>query len=135
VPDLANVLAQLEVPEPIVLGNVDIGPELLFRSDARVVASPYHRNVEGILDARRAMVGDEMEAATILERRGVDVLVVCPARDGNYLGPDGDRQDAMFSRLTSGRSPAWLAQLTSVEADRSGFLVFKVTSGLHGNLG
>jgi hypothetical protein len=135
VPDLANVLAQLEVPEPIVLGNVDIGPELLFRSDARVVASPYHRNVEGILDARRAMVGDEQEAAKIVERRGIDFLVVCPARDGNYLGPDGDRQDAMFARLTSGRSPAWLAPLTSVEADRSGFLVFRVTSGVHGDLG
>ena len=96
---------------PIVLAHIDYGPEILYRSDARVVAAPYHRNVEGILDARRFMLAGESEAARIASDREIDLVFVCPSRDRGYLGSAADEPESMYSLLVSGVRPGWLQPL------------------------
>jgi hypothetical protein len=95
--------------EPVVLTHIDWGPEILYRTNASVLASPYHRNVDGILDARRFMGGPPGEAALIAAERSVDLVALCEERDANYLGsdrPDGD----LLSLVAEGRTPTWLIE-------------------------
>jgi hypothetical protein len=60
-----------------ILTFVDFGPELLYRTPHRVIATPYHRNVAGIGDVHRALSGPPAEARAILERRAVELIFLC----------------------------------------------------------
>jgi hypothetical protein len=107
--------------KPVVLTHIDWGPEILYRTDASVLASPYHRNVGGILDARRFLASPPEEARVIADARSVSVVAVCPDRDAAYLGDDREAGD-MLELVASGRPPEWLV---SLPAD-SDLLVFTI---------
>lgn len=110
---------------PVVAANVDLGPEILYRTDASVLASPYHRNIDGILDARRLLLAPAGEASTIVRDRGIDLLVLCPDRDQGYLGGTAIGPDAMFELLVFGVPPPW-AQPVATAGDDRGFLLFRL---------
>lgn len=97
---------------PIVLAHVDWGPEILYRTDAQVLAAPYHRNVGGILDARAFLSGSVEHAARIAEERGVDLVAVCLERDAAYLGDDRSPGD-LLSAIATGEEPAWLSLISA----------------------
>jgi hypothetical protein len=109
--------------EGVVLAAIDQGPEILWRADATVVASPYHRNVEGILDTLDAFEGDERASRRIVDERGVDLVAVCPTVDGKDYPNAGP--DSLFTRLVTDDPPPWLYQTARPE-DAGGFLVFGV---------
>ena len=100
---------------PLVLTHVDWGPEILYRTDASVLASPYHRNVDGILDARRFLGGASSAAAGIVAERSIDLVAVCEERDAGYLGSDRTEGDVL-SLISAARAPSWLVPL-STESD------------------
>jgi hypothetical protein len=110
--------------EPVVLAHVDAGPRLLYVTDARVVATPYHRNVAGILDGRRFLLGDEATARSIAERRNVSIFAVCPSRERGYLGAAADDPAAMFGVVTGSDLPGWLEPIASGGND--GLRIFRV---------
>jgi len=104
--------------EPVVLAHLDAGPRLLYTTDARVVAAPYHRNVDGILDGRRFLLGDEEKARAIVERRGVSIAAVCPARERGYLGSAADDPLAFFGVVSGeGELPSWLEPIPTPAGD------------------
>jgi hypothetical protein len=103
---------------------VDAGPRLLYVTDARVVATPYHRNVAGILDGRRFLLGDEATARSIAERRNVSIFAVCPSRERGYLGAAADDPAAMFGVVTGSDLPGWLEPIASGGND--GLRIFRV---------
>jgi hypothetical protein len=106
---------------PVVLTHVDWGPEILYRTEASVLASPYHRNVDGILDARRFLSSTPEVSLAIAVERSVDMVAVCPDRDAGYLGSERNGGD-LLELLTAGRPPEWLrAQTTD-----SDLLVYEV---------
>jgi hypothetical protein len=109
--------------EPVVLAHVDAGPRLLYATDARVVATPYHRNVDGILDGRRFLLGDDATARSIAERRNVSIVALCPSRERGYLGPAADDPAAFFGVVTGSDLPGWLEPLPSGDDD---LLIFRV---------
>jgi hypothetical protein len=109
----------------IVLAAIDHGPEILWRTSADVVASPYHRNVDGILDTLDAFEGDESLAKAIVDERGVEVVAVCPTVDGKDYPNAGS--GSLFTRLVAGDPPEWLVPAGDPD-DAGGFLVFRVVS-------
>jgi hypothetical protein len=95
----------------IVLAHVDLGPVLLYRTRHAVVATPYHRNWQGILDWQRIMAArDPDQARRMILERGVDLVVACgaepPARAGEAAGAP-----TFAELLYSGRAPDWLHPL------------------------
>lgn len=109
-----------------ILALMDFGPEILYRSPHRVVATPYHRN-QGIADSHRilaAMTVDEARGA--LERREVDVILLCPARDRAFFGRASEElpEPSLYTRLTEGEPPPWVRPLAFPE--ESGFQAFQV---------
>lgn len=125
---LAASLAPLR-PEPgeplTIAGMVDLGSEILLRTRGTgdgVLAAPYHRNRDGILDAMDLYhAADAATARDIAARRGVDVLVLCPRISEMSLY---DPADSVAARLAEGWEPAWLRPVPA-PAD-SGLLIFRL---------
>jgi hypothetical protein len=103
-----------------VLSTIYAGPEILFRTGRGVVATPYHRNVQGILDAHQALSAESDEAArAILERRHVGLVALC-----RRLPPQ--ETDGLHARLLAGLPPSWLKPLTPPMRVEREFALYRV---------
>ncbi|MEM9073600.1 MAG: hypothetical protein AAGE52_34230 [Myxococcota bacterium] len=125
---VASVASQ--IPQgAVVLASIDLGPELLYRTGASVVASPYHRNVEGILDTRRALNGPWPASREILTARRITHVLLCASQDEVELGDS--TPDSTRARLLSGELPEEIAQVATPSAPPS-MALFRVRSSLAG---
>lgn len=97
-----------EQPRGHVLTFVDLGPRLITVTHHDAVAGPYHRNAQAILDVQRAFRGTAQGARAIVERRGIDYVLICPNLSESTIyrsqAPDG-----FYVQLASGKVPAWLS--------------------------
>ncbi|QQR68980.1 MAG: hypothetical protein IPI58_09155 [Alphaproteobacteria bacterium] len=94
----------------LILANIDLGPELLFRTRHSVLAAPYHRNVEGNRDALLALMGtpdQDNRARQIMRQRGVDIVALCA---GAVTIPMGQNDNSLEKRLTYTKLPTHWAQ-------------------------
>ena len=92
-----------------ILTFLDLGPELLYRTPHAVIATPYHRNGDGIYDAHHIMTtGNEGEARLLMEQRQVDLVLLCqlPAERAFFAGKKGE--STLYRRLDAGSPPDWL---------------------------
>lgn len=110
---IGALLAGLNDPDGLgdrprtVLAHVDLGPILLYRTPHSVLATPYHRNAAGILDARRIMTSAPIdEARGLLAERGVEVIVPC----GFASGPMGNESTSLVAVLRGDVLPSWLVR-------------------------
>ena len=93
-----------------ILAFMDIGPELLYRTHHRVVATPYHRNSDGIYDGYRMLAtADAAAAHDLIRQRGVDLVLLChtPAERAFYAASHGEEN--LYARLNGNAPPDWLA--------------------------
>ncbi len=92
-----------------ILASVDFGPELLYRTRHRVVATAYHRHRAGLLAARRIMTAtDDGEALELVRERQIDLILLCPrSNEGTFFDPAGGGA-TLYRRLVEGRPPRWL---------------------------
>jgi len=113
---------------PIILAQTDaFGPELLYRTGYRVVAGPYHRGHRGIFDLYdvwNAQVDED--ARRIIERRGVDLLLLCRADDRTILYPGRDPDGTFMARVRAGHLPAWLTPVVLPTGLDGSFAVYRV---------
>jgi asparagine N-glycosylation enzyme membrane subunit Stt3 len=75
-PDAIRLLAAEAGNGRIVLTDLYAGPEILWRTSYRVVAGPYELP-EAMRDTRTFMRGDAGDARAVLERRGIDQVLLC----------------------------------------------------------
>jgi hypothetical protein len=93
-------------PETIMT-PVDLGAHVLLETPHAVVAAPYHRNEEGMLDAFRFLNGPVDAAREIAARRGLGLFVTCdamPEMRGTGLLEEG----TLLNSLAAGTPPNWL---------------------------
>ena len=126
---LAPFLRELEdaAGGPVtILTHLDRGPEILFRTPHRVLAGPYHRNREGILDIIRVFNSpDGPEVRRVLTARDVRLILTCPEGDEGFLGRGGDR--SIFWRLVADDPPSWARPVALPDSVGHGFLLYEVT--------
>jgi hypothetical protein len=122
-PDDYAALAAM--PKATVLAVSNLGAPILRYTPHRVLAGPYHRNVEGDLAALNAFAGTDAEAQRIVHRYGVTLVASCPGndetRDLGHRAPDG-----LAARLARKDVPGWLTPLASTAGHPLG--LFKVIS-------
>jgi hypothetical protein len=108
-PEAMTPLAAL--PPGRVLAFINEGPAILAYTKHSVVAGPYHRNAIGILDTYAVFTGTPDEARRIVERRGIDYVVVCPPEldYARYFQAGGPH--SLLSRLSQARPIDWLTPL------------------------
>ena len=96
------------LPPERVMTPIDLGSHMLLFTPHAVVAAPYHRNQEGVLDAFRFFNGPVEEGRKILARRGIGLVVVCPAMK-EIRGLVEHTPDSFVTLFAEGRLPPWLA--------------------------
>lgn len=110
----------------IVLTGVDYGPELLYRTRHGIVGTLYHRNIAGIGDTLRAFTAkDDTVARSIINRRGIDLVAICPAVGNDGLVRASTESSAFYQRLATDAAPAWLREV-SLPREASAFRLFEV---------
>jgi asparagine N-glycosylation enzyme membrane subunit Stt3 len=108
-----------------IAADVDYGPELLFRTPHNVIATPYHRNADGILDTWDLLATrSEAEAEAMIRQRGIDLILLCPQADPG-LRPS-DPAGTLYEALETGHPPAWASPIP-LSAD--GFLLYRIDLG------
>lgn len=110
-----------------ILSFINFGPELLYRTRHEVIATPNHRNARSILDAIQALGRLSPEKArAIIERRGVDLVLVCRGTEEATDYRRGNGGDTLFRAMEAGAAPDWLTPIALPEALAESFLLFEV---------
>ena len=92
-----------------ILSFINFGPELLYRTRHEVIATPNHRNGASILDAVHALGRlPPAEARGIIERRKVDLILVCLGTEEANEYRRGNNGDTLFAAIEAGLPPPWL---------------------------
>jgi hypothetical protein len=97
-------------PRTAVLASQDMGPEILYRTPHNVIATPYHRNEEGILFVRRAMSMTPEMARSALAGRSVGMVLLCPGRDD--LTRPVDTTGTLYRSLVDGPLPGYASPIS-----------------------
>lgn len=124
---IAHALMPRQFSKPtVVAAPVDLGAEVLFRTEHGVIGAPYHRNADGILDSQAIFGAAELDdARQTLQARGAEFLVTCPGISEMQLYQGSNGNDTLAERLASGDAPAWLAPI-AVPAG-TGVLVYRLS--------
>ena len=115
-----NVGALAALPPGIILSQLHLSPQILFRTDHAIITGGYHRAVDGIVAAIEAFDGTEADMRRIAERYGADYLVICPV-----WAFDARRPPSFAQRLLKGGTAGWLQP---VALDAGPLRVWRVTA-------
>lgn len=116
-------------PETI-LSVTDLGPPLLWGTPHAVVATPYHRNTEGILDAHRFFSAmDPHSIRSIVESRRVTLVLIRlpllrsgPPENGIFFPSPIN----FYQKLANGNPPLWLKSVPVPEGLNQAFRLYRV---------
>jgi len=128
--DLAPVLRSAKIggdAPKVILSHIHQGPEILYRTPHRVIATPYHRNTDGILDAYTAMTTtDDAKARQIMDRRNVDFVILCvdSGEEKHILKVEGD---TMVRKIVTGHAPQWLSKVALTDGLELDFRMYRFT--------
>jgi hypothetical protein len=130
---LGGMAALLSDPDQLgdrartVLAFAQYGPDLLYRTPHRAVASPYHRNAHGLLDAHTVFTAAVDSAALeVIRRRRVDLLLLCPVGPERLVHGVEDGDGSLYDRLLRGELPPWLRRVTLSDSLSASFRLYAV---------
>ena len=123
-----------------IMNTINDGPELLFRSNHKVMAAPYHTNVKGNKESMSFFeTKNPDEAKEIIQRNNIDLVVMCSGARNTYAkkinnntavatGGELPQEEGLGQQLNNGRVPKWLKQVTSPLLGN--YLLFEVNKKL-----
>ncbi|WP_245488514.1 hypothetical protein [Mesorhizobium sp. Pch-S] len=95
------------MPATTVLAVSNLGSPILAYTNHRVLAGPYHRNIEGNLLVLDAFTGQAATAQAIVRNQHIGLVALCRSdpEAGNLVSvaPNG-----FLAELIKGQLPAWL---------------------------
>ena len=114
--DLANrrcptlpALAPIDrLPAATILTFSDLGPRIIATTHHDVIAGPYHRAGDAILDVEHAFrATDPAVAHAIMARHGASLLLICPGfSEATIFSSEAPK--GFYAQLAHDKVPAWL---------------------------
>jgi len=95
------------LPPERIMTPIDLGSHMLAFTHHAVVAAPYHRNQEAVLDAFHFFNEPMDRARGILDARGIGLVVICPSMS-EIRGFVDHAPDSFVSLYAAGTLPSWL---------------------------
>jgi len=112
---------------PRIVAFIDYGPEILYRTTYDVIATPYHRNAKGILDAYWIMTaGSDEKAHALIKQRGIDMVLVSNKSTEKIYYTQQHKQSTLYDRLMNGTIADWLTELTLPNPLSSTYKLYQV---------
>lgn len=129
---LSKFLQQYQQINPqasTILAYIDFGPELLYRTPYNVIATPYHRNDQGILYVYNVMTQHNPEDThTMLAERSVDLIILCPESAEKKFYTKFIDHTTFYELLISGKTPYFLEEVETSPDLHEHFMIFRVIS-------
>jgi hypothetical protein len=99
------------IPPQTILTFIDLGPRLIAVTHHSVVAGPYHRASDAILDVQHSFRATDPEVAhQVMRRHGASLLLICPGlSESTVYGSEAPK--GFYIQLIHGRVPGWLAPM------------------------
>ena len=128
--DLRQVVDTLNDPQGLgrhplnIVGFIDQGSELLYRTAHNVLAAPYHRDQVGLLASHDIFSAhSDAEARSLIDQFKIDLVMYCPEIPewSFYSDPNDPR---FIDRLDGGQAPDWLRPVTL--HSETGIKIFEV---------
>lgn len=111
----ANLDSLNRVPRGMIAAPSNMGSPILRFTRHSVLAAPYHRDPDGMLDMIRAGMASPDKAEVILGDAGTDYVVFCPG-DGELADLARRAPGGFADALLKGHPPAFLADVTPAGA-------------------
>lgn len=87
-----------------VLAHVTYAPQLVWYKNVDTVGSPYHTNVEGIIDNHIMwFTPDEGELKTLLKKRGVTYVTLYGIKSFDYYPDPENNTDKLYGKVLTGK--------------------------------
>lgn len=97
---------------PRILASINYGPEILYRTNYEVIATTYHRNGQGILDAYNTMASEsDMDAFQLIHKRKIDFILVSSGLEERNFFYFPEKQSTFYQRLQANKHPDWLKKI------------------------
>ncbi|MEO0454943.1 MAG: hypothetical protein AAFY98_12540 [Verrucomicrobiota bacterium] len=126
--DLCQFLTNTSASPKTILARLELGPEILYRTHHRVIATPYHRNAEGVLFLRETMISEDFEdTRESLSSRGVDWIVLQPSSKEHVLYRGHDPEKSFYQALKDDLPPDWLAPVQLPEDLQGQYKLYQVS--------
>ena len=126
-PGLARFINSVSASEDhpwTILAMTDMGPELLYRTRHRVIATPSLSNPDGAIAFFTIFsASDDGLAGRIIGERGIDHLLLCQALPG---APPESSDARLYARLLRGEPPRWLDTLPLPDDLESVYSLYRV---------
>ena len=108
-PTQVNIDAKL-LPSGAVVTDVFIAPYIIWYAEKPVIASPYHRNVEGILDNHQILFSSDSDKVVKLIRKHKVGSIYLPLNmDSDYYKEPEKNCDKLYGQIMKcGNYPEWL---------------------------
>ncbi|MCM1323861.1 MAG: hypothetical protein NC218_06840 [Acetobacter sp.] len=103
------------LPRGTVATDLFFAPQMIWTGGHRVIASPYHRNVEGIIDNHQIFHStDEKEVLRLIRKHRVDYVFLADGlkeESDYYVAPEKNCDKLYGKILGCGNVPDWLVPL------------------------
>lgn len=102
------------LPKGTVATDLFFAPDIIWNSEHKVIASPYHRNVEGIIDNHEIFHNPDMnEVRRLLCRHNVNyILLPDGLAEESYYSEPAQNTDKLYGMILSGQNiPEWLTRI------------------------
>jgi hypothetical protein len=111
-----------------IVTHIDFGPEILYRTNCEVIATPCSFSTAGIADTYEIMTADsDQRALSLIDKRRADTILLCPQSAESKFYSKPDCNDTFYQRLKKGDYPVWLKKIELPEKLSENFVLFKVT--------
>lgn len=114
----------------VVLADANIGPALLYKTQAKIVGSFYHAGIKGYmrLNAAWASTYSHGVPSVVLATKAKYILM-CPMHRPNlFLALEGNTPEipssSLWEQLNSGRVPTWLSVVSS--STSTGWVLYQI---------
>jgi hypothetical protein len=92
-----------------ILAFINYGPEILYRTRYEVIATPYHRNAQGILDTYWIMTAESDEAAhELILKRKIDMILISNSPGEINFNSAARNKSTFYQRLQTDGYADWL---------------------------
>lgn len=105
-----------------VLSDVFMGPKIIFETGRNVIATPYHRNEEGILDSHAIFYGTDMDKVyALLQKHDVeDIILTVPKKDVYYQNAP---EMSFYKRILSQKEMPFWFELIEFKEEKQGYRI------------
>ncbi|WP_116871715.1 hypothetical protein [Vibrio splendidus] len=119
-----KVLKDNDINSHTILSGIETGAPVLAKTDNRIIAAPYHRNIVGNQFLIEVMLEEDLSLAErkIIEK-SIDIIVI--GNDPHLLIlKDSASEEAFINKLYSSDTPTWLDVV--YDNIENGYRVFRV---------